>query len=354
MAILKTKRTKYIAILVALGIVIGLAVIQSRTDNPEEDSFTGVKENNLTVAGASPGGLWSALGVGLDKAVNKSNPGSTITYQTSSGGLANAKLVADNKVPLGIVSDIELRSAWEGTGVFKGSALRNLRVLFRLYNADSRFQANHLLLNRDLAEKHGIETFADIVAKKLDIRVAVNRPGNMDGDLGIVILEAQGASIEDIKKWGGQVIRAATREQTNLMTDRRLDLINFGLSYNHASVRELANAVPLMMLDLTETVANEVVSTIGGAPCAFRKDEYDFLDHDVTTVCTGTVLIASEELDAVTAYDLTQAMLENLESFKSAHLELAKATTLQSVAEDSVAPRHPGAERALREAGLIE
>ena len=345
MKVLTTRRIIILAVLVILGVVVGPAIMKSPADK--------LDANNLTVAGASPGGLWSALGVGLDKAVNKSNPGSTITYQTSSGGLANAKLVADNKVPLGIVSDIELQSAWEGTGVYTGAPQKNLRVLFRLYNADSRFQANHLLLNRDYAEKHGIETFADIVAKKLDIRVAVNRPGNMDGDLGIAILEALGASIEDLKSWGGQVIRAATREQTNLMTDRRLDLINFGLSYNHASVRELANAVPLIMMDLTEPVASKVVSIIGGEPCTFKKNEYDFLDHDVTTVCTGTVLIANEEMDDEIAYVLTKAMLENLESFKSAHQELAKATTLQSVAEGSVAPRHPGAERALREAGLV-
>ena len=46
----------------------------------QADSF-GVQ--NLTVSGASPGGLWSALGVGLDKVINKAYPGSTITYQTS-------------------------------------------------------------------------------------------------------------------------------------------------------------------------------------------------------------------------------------------------------------------------------
>jgi TRAP transporter TAXI family solute receptor len=340
------RRSLYIAILAVVGIVAVLVLSRLPAGNSAN--------YNLTVAGASPGGLWSALGVGLDKAVNKSNSDFTITYQTSSGGLANAKLVSDNKVPLGIASDIELQSAWEGTGVFQDRPLKNLRVLFRLFTADSRFQSIHLLLNRDFADKHGIETFADIVANKIEIRVAVNRPGNMDGDLGIAILAALGAPIDEIRNWGGQVFRAATREQTNLMTDRRLDLINFGLSYNHASVRELANAVPLVMIDLTEPVAAKVVSDMGGKPCTFRKDEYEFLDHDVTTICTGAVLIANQAMDEELAYMLTKAMLENLESFKSAHQQLAQVTTLHGVAEDSVAPRHPGAERALREAGLIE
>ena len=50
---------------------------------------------NLTLAGASPGGLWSRIGLGLDKAIAKAYPGSTVTYQTGSGGIANAKLVQD-------------------------------------------------------------------------------------------------------------------------------------------------------------------------------------------------------------------------------------------------------------------
>jgi TRAP transporter TAXI family solute receptor len=346
MAISVTRLGVYAAALAVLAAGVGLVITRLPAETVDKD--------NLTVAGASPGGLWSALGVGLDKAVNKSHPEATITYQTSSGGLANAKLVADGKVPLGIISDIELRSAWDGTGVFKGRPQKNLRVLFRLFDAESRFQSIHLLLNRDFAKKNGVRTFADIVAKKLDLRVAVNRPGNMDGDMGIAILEALGASIDDIKSWGGQVIRAATREQTNLMTDRRLDLINFGLSYDHASVRELANAVRLLMLDIPEPAAASVVARMGGKTCGFKKGEYEFLDQDVTTVCTGAVLIAREDLDEETAHALTKAMLDNLDAFKSAHPQLEEVTTFASVAEGSSAPRHPGAERALREAGLID
>ena len=57
---------------------------------------------NMTLVGASPAGLWSSLGVGIGAAVAAAYPGSTITYQTSSGGLANAQLVSDGRVPLGI------------------------------------------------------------------------------------------------------------------------------------------------------------------------------------------------------------------------------------------------------------
>ncbi|MFM1814006.1 MAG: hypothetical protein RLZ98_701, partial [Pseudomonadota bacterium] len=47
-------------------------------------SVVAQEKYNLTVAGYSPGGLVSTIGVGMDKALNKAFPGSTLTYQTSS------------------------------------------------------------------------------------------------------------------------------------------------------------------------------------------------------------------------------------------------------------------------------
>jgi TRAP transporter TAXI family solute receptor len=314
-------------------------------------SFTA---RNLTVSGASPGGLWSALGVGLDKAVSRAYPGTTITYQTSSGGLANAKLVSDNKVPLGIVSDMELKSAWEGSGVFRGRPQRDLRVLLRLFTAESRFQATHLIINRDYAARLGITEFSDLVARQPALRVAVNRPGNMDGDTGLAVLAATGISPENIKAWGGQFLRASSSEQADLMSDRRIDLANFGVSYNHATVTEMAHALPVMMLDLTEPLAAQVVASIGGKVCHFRKGEYAFLDRDMTTVCTGAMLVANKSMSDDTAYALTRAVLANLDAFRSAHRQLDEVTTPLTLAEGSVAPWHPGAERALREAGLLK
>jgi TRAP-type uncharacterized transport system substrate-binding protein len=50
---------------------------------------------------------------------------------------------------------------------------------------------------------------------------------------------------------------------------------------------------------------------------------------------------------------LTKAVIANLDLFKSAHRQLAEATSPATLAEGSLTPWHPGAERALREAGLL-
>src|SRR5690606_36396152 len=82
---------------------------------------------NVTVAGYSPGGLVSTVGAGLDAALNAAYPGSTVTYQTSSGGLANAMLLQQKKVPLAFISDTELAVAIQGKLPFK-ELMDNLRM----------------------------------------------------------------------------------------------------------------------------------------------------------------------------------------------------------------------------------
>ena len=73
---------------------------------------------NLALMGASPGGLWSLLGAGINSAIVSEHPGSVVTYQTSGGGLANVMLVSEGRADLGIVHDVELKAAVEGSAPF--------------------------------------------------------------------------------------------------------------------------------------------------------------------------------------------------------------------------------------------
>jgi uncharacterized protein len=304
----------------------------------------------LTLAGASPGGLWSTIGVGIDKALAKAYPGTTVTYQTGSGGLANAKLVSDGKVPMGIAADMELAAAYRGTGPFKGHPLKNLRVLFRTYSSQSRFQYDYVLVNGDVAKKYGIATMADLKKHAGDIRIAFNRPGNMDGDIGIAIMEDSGIPIKSFK----QVVRAASKEMSSLMLDRRIDAIVLGIAYNHPSIREMANGIPLTMLSVDKKVADKVADDFGGQACTIKANEHKFISADKVSVCVGTVVIVNQSMPDKEAYELVKGMLANLEDFKSAHRLLKKETTMKTVSEGAVAPWHPGAVKAFKEVGLMK
>ncbi len=308
---------------------------------------------NLTLTGASPGGLWSRIGGGVDAAIAAAYPGSTITYQTSSGGLANIPMVAGGKVPMGIATDGELTLAVTGQSPFK-SSIKDVRALVRLYTPAARFQVTHLLLNKNFADKHGIKTFADIVSKKAPIRVAINRRGNMDADISELVMDLQGATRENIESWGGQVVHAASKEITSLMLDRRIDLANFGISFNHPRVREIAKGVPVIFLEIPESIAQKVVDKVGGEVCTIEPGEYDFLENGSKSICIGTLLIVSKDMDDQTAYNLTKAMFEKIEDFKTnSHRLIAKTATAKTLSQPGIVPFHPGAAKYMKEMGYL-
>ncbi len=305
---------------------------------------------NLTLAGASPGGLWSTIGAGLDKTLAKAYPGSTVTYQTGGGGLANAKLVQDKKVPMGLAVDPELAWGYRGLGPYKGKPQKDLRVLLRVYSSESRFQYLHVMINGDAAKQYGIQTMDDVKKHQKNLRVSFNRPGNIDGDIGIAAFEKSGVSIKPFK----QVVRAASQEMTSLMQDRRIDMQVFGISFNHARIRELEKGIPLNMIGLTPKAVDAMIAEFGGKPCTIKASEYKFIQQDKLSHCVGGVIMVHKDMAEDVAYKITKGVLDNIETFKSAHRSLKAATTPQSLAEGSVAPHHPGAIKAFREAGLVK
>jgi len=308
---------------------------------------------NLTIAGYSPGGLVSTAGAGLDAALAAAYPGSTLTYQTSSGGLANAMQLEQNKVPLAFISDTELAVAVKGKAPIN-KPLTNLRILFHPYSPGSRFQATHFLTTKAWADKNGIATVADLAKKKPAMRIAVNRPGNLDGDISLGIMNAYGITQDEVKNWGGQVVRAASQEMTSLMLDRRLDVISFGISINHARIQELANGLDLVMLPVDDAVARKVTDELGGKPCAIKAGEYKFLAADSSSVCVGMSVVVRADMDEKLAYNVTKGIVENVDKYKAAHRTLQQAVTLESLTEAGQAPFHPGAEKYLREKGLMK
>ena len=210
-------------------------------------------EYNLTLCGASPGGLWSLLGAGVDAAVKASFPGSTVTYQTSGGGFANVVQIDQKKCDLAIIHDAEVKAARAGQAPFSApiDSMRSVAVMYT-------WAPMQLLFNKEFADEHGINTMEDIAAKKVPVNILLNKKGNVASDVGASMLTAVGASPEMIDDWGGSVTYAASKEQGELMRDRRADVILNSLFVNHGSIRELANAIDLKLVPVTKATADTV------------------------------------------------------------------------------------------------
>ncbi|MCE8014366.1 TAXI family TRAP transporter solute-binding subunit [Halomonas daqingensis] len=326
------KKTVVAMALVVPGLVMNIASAQSY---------------NLTVSGASPGGLWSLLGAGLDSALKENHPGSTITYQTSGGGIANVAILQRDDANLAIIEDSVLQLARDGEAPFREPVNDDVRVLAYLYTW-SPMQA---VIRESVAERHGIKSFEDIADVEAPLTIAINRRGNIASNVAIAMLETIGAGPDEIKSWGGDIIYAASGEQTSLIQDRRIDMFLNSLFVGQASIMQAASSVDLNLLPLSEETISTVADRSGTNPFIIPGGAYEWAPNDTPTVTVSAALAVRSDMDEEMAYNLTKAFYENYEKIAGVHSAM-RALTPEIMASVEVVPYHDGAERYLKEVGL--
>ncbi len=303
---------------------------------------------NVTLSGASPGGLWSLLGAGVNAAVAAQYPGSVVTYQTSGGGFANIKIVGAGEAEMGIAHAQELRAAVDGTAPFS-EPVKNLRAVALLYN----WAPYHLIITKDFADKYGLKSLADIKAKKVPLRVAINKRGNISGDVALGLLEAAGISEKDLETWGGKVVYAASREQADLMLNRRIDMISNSLFVRHSSIRKIDESLDIVLLDIPPDVIKTVNEKMNTLDFTIPAKSYKNQPDPVPTVTLSAAVFVSDKMSDEDAYNLTKAVYANMDKIKGVHKAMGALTT-DLMSSISVIPLHPGAARYLKEAGHIK
>ncbi|MDH5410608.1 MAG: TAXI family TRAP transporter solute-binding subunit [Alphaproteobacteria bacterium] len=303
-------------------------------------------EYNLVLCGASPGGLWSLLGAGVDGAVKAAFPGSTVTYQTSGGGFANVALLDQKKCDLAIIHDAEAKAALNGSSPFK-SPVNSMKTVAVLYT----WAPMQLIVNRDYAKKHGITTMEDIAAKKLPINILLNKRGNVSSNVGASMLTAAGASPENIESWGGSVTYAASKEMGELMRDRRADAMLNSLFVNHRSIRQLASAIDLALVPVTDATASKVAGEWAIGKSTIPASAYDWAAGDTLTVTLSAQLFAREDADPKMVSDITAALLDHVDQLQGVHKAMKPLDTKLMASAEAV-PYHSSAEAVYKAKGL--
>jgi uncharacterized protein len=303
--------------------------------------------DRLTLTGASPGGLWSMLGTGINNAVRASYANAVVTYQTSGGGLANIGILMNGKADIGIAHNIELKAAVDGTGPFK-SPVKGLRAIAVMYN----WAPMQMVVTKAFEDKYGVKSFKDIAAKKAPLVIAVNQRGNMVEAVNRAILEAYGISYKNLESWGGHVIYAPGKEMANLFLSRRIDMGGNGVFVPFGYFTQVAQNMDLDILPLDADVIKKVSEETGAEPYLIKAGGYPWLKHDVPTVALAAVLFTTDKMPNDEAYELTKSLIKNVDRIREVHKSM-HALTLPLMASLKVIPYHPGAIRAYKEAGVM-
>jgi TRAP transporter TAXI family solute receptor len=208
-----------------------------------------------------------------------------------------------------------------------------------------------VIATKNYANEHGLTSLEDIAAKKLPARILLNRRGNIVSAIGEAMLNAAGASPDNIKAWGGSVTYAASGEQGALMRDRRADIMINSLFVNHASIRELASAIDLALLPVSEKTAQKVVDEWAIATYTIKASDYSWNDKDVLTLTVSAQLFARKDAAPKMVHDVTKALVDHIGVLKGVHKAMSPLDVKLMAAARTVA-YHPEAKKIFAQAGF--
>jgi hypothetical protein len=257
---------------------------------------------------------------------------------SSRGSVDNVNAIVSGLRNSGFAQSDVAYWAYTGTGTMEGKEpASDLRAIAALYD-----EHIHLVALAD----SGINSVADLAGK----RVSLDEPGSGTYVDAVLILEANGLSVDDVTPEALKGNAAA-----EALRNSKIDAFFVVAGYPTGGVVELASSADIKLVP------------IDGEGAAALTEKYAFFSSSdipagtyegvdaVTTVAVGAQWLTSAKEDEELIYNITKA-LWNEESRKLLDVGHAKGSSINTdtALKGIGVPLHAGAERFYKEAGLIK
>src|SRR3954464_5261691 len=292
---------------------------------------------NISIATGGTGGVYYPLGGGMAAMLSKYVPGIQATAEVTGGSVANLQLIATGKPYLGMTMADATLDAYKGQDKFTGKPVP-VRTLMIMYP-----NRMHVVT----IEGTGISKMADLKGK----RVSTGSGGSATEVMAFRVIEAAGLDKDkDMKRE-----RLGVAESVNAIKDRKIDAFFWVGGLPTAAVTDLANTpgVKLKLIDHADLVpkmnqkyGNLYIQDVIG------KDVYRGMDADNKQATVMNLLVAHQNMDEKTAYNIVKAVFDHKDELVRAHKEAENFKLENQKKDASPIPWHPGAVKYFAEKGV--
>lgn len=303
-------------------------------ETKESQDSKGIWPTDVVIYGGTVGGSWNLATTVIGNFLTKEIDGIRTTMSPGTG-FGNVAGVQSGAVTFAMS---QLPTAYDGVkGVepFEGpqDKIRNVAYIY--------VEPTHLVVNAD----SDIYSLADMKGKT----IGTFAPGNTAENVTRQLLSLYDLSYDNVKTSFGSASDLAEQ-----FKDGIIDMMSFAGAMPYAPVMDINSVRSIRLLSLPE---DKLAGMKEINPAFFKTiipaGTYEGYNEDVVTIGAIQHLICSSDLDEEFVYQVTKAMVENIDQIREAHVAFAPLTP-EDMAKDVGIPFHPGAERYYREAGLIK
>jgi TRAP transporter TAXI family solute receptor len=292
---------------------------------------------NISIGTGGTGGVYYPMGGGIAAALSKYVPGMQATAEVTGGSVDNLRLIATGKPYIGLSMVDAAQDAYKGEQKFAGNKVP-LRTLMILYP-----NRMHVVT----VEGTGVSKITDLKGK----RVSTGSPGSATEVMAFRIIEAAG--LDKDKDMTRE--RLGVAESVNAIKDRKIDAFFWVGGLPTAAVTDLA-ATPgtkIKMIDHADLVSamNKKWGNLY-VEDAIPKATYSGMDADNKQATVMNILVANENMDEKTAYNIVKTIFEKRDDLIAVHKEAANFKLENQKASATPVPFHPGALKYFAEKGV--
>lgn len=301
---------------------------------------------NVTFASGPTGTTWYAYAGALRTEMLDNLPvGSTIDILGTPMAIANTKLLAAERVDIGLIFPPVASWAVDGFGPFDNKVDNVLGLVGGL---DQYYQ--RITVQKDST----ITLISDIKEKELPVRIGTGPQGSLNEYIARLILEAYGLSYDDIESYGGSISKSSLSILQDQFGDKQLDMIIGITTEGHPNTAQLSIAPGQRFLSLSED-AIEFLENYGFVRSTMPANVFEGQDDVVEGVGFSTSLYANDSLSEDEAYQITKAVMERRENLRRSFGSMQGWTAEGSATKINLAtPLHPGAKKYYQEVGLLK
>ncbi|MBS4083148.1 MAG: TAXI family TRAP transporter solute-binding subunit [Rhizobiales bacterium] len=290
-------------------------------------------QNFINILTGGTAGVYYPLGVALSKLYTDKIKDSRPSVQATKASVENLNLLQAGKGEIAFTLGDSLAQGWAGDADagFR-SKLDKLRVVGAIYPNYIQIVAS---------KESGIKTLADLKGKRL----SVGAPKSGTELNARAILAAAGIKYENL----GKVEYLPFAESVELIKNRQLDATLQSAGLGVASIKDLANSVEIVVVEVPAAVIAKA-----GAPflaATIPANTYQGQSAAVETAIVPNYLVTRSDLSEDAVYQMTKALFDNLPDMVAAHAA-AKSISLQNAAKAPPVPLHPGAAKYFKEKGV--
>ena len=196
-------------------------------------------------------------------------------------------------------------------------------------------------------ESTGIHTFKDLKGK----RVSTGSGGSATEVMAFRVIEAAGLDKDrDLKRE-----RLGAAESVNAIKDRKIDAFFWVGGLPTAAVTDLANTpgMKIRMIDIADLVPamNKKYGELY-VQDVIAKETYRGMDKDNHQATVMNLLVAHQDMDEKTAYNVVKAVFEHKDELVRVHKEADNIKLENQKAGATPIPFHPGALKYFAEKGI--